>query len=219
MSVALQIQRLLEKLPSGITLVAVSKFQPVSALMEAYGAGQRCFGESRAQEFVQKVAEMPSDVAWHFIGHLQTNKVKMVVGKAALIHSVDSEGLLDALDKEAQRQGVVQDVLWEVHVAQEESKWGFAPEALPALVERLLHGDWPHLRVCGLMGMASLVSDSQQIRAEFRQIKQAFDGLKAGAFAHSPHFKILSMGMSSDWPIAVEEGSTLIRVGSQIFAP
>ena len=217
MSVASQIQRIQEKLPPGISLVAVSKFQPVQALMEAYAAGQRGFGESRAQEFVLKQLELPTDIEWHFIGHLQTNKVKMVVGKAALIHSADSEALLDALNKEAQKQGVVQDILWELHVAQEESKWGFAPEVLPALAERVLHGDWPHLRVCGLMGMASLVSDSQQIRAEFRWIKQAFDGLKAGAFAHSPHFKMLSMGMSSDWPIAVEEGSTLIRVGSQIF--
>ena len=186
--------------------------------MEAYIAGQRHFGENRAQEFDAKCALLPDDIVWHFIGHLQTNKVKVVVGRAALIHSVDSERLLWSLEQEALKQGIQQKCLIELHVATEERKSGFSEEGLEALINQPQFCSLQALKICGIMGMASFVSDEQQIRSEFRRLKQAYDRLKQTLFADEPDFRYLSMGMSGDWLLAIEEGSNLIRIGTQIFA-
>ncbi|MDR2586073.1 MAG: YggS family pyridoxal phosphate-dependent enzyme [Prevotellaceae bacterium] len=206
-----------EKLPPNVQLVAVSKLQPPEAIMEAYATGQRHFGENRASEFLSKWAQLPKDIHWHFIGHLQTNKVKMVTGKANLIHSIDSERLLYAINQEAAKQGTLQKCLLEIHIAKEESKTGFLWEEVQKLVNDPQFHSLTSVTICGLMGMASFVSDIHQVRKEFQTLKCCFDHLKQTAFIDNPHFCHLSMGMSGDWPIAVEEGSTLIRIGSQIF--
>jgi len=217
MSIASNILWIKEKLPTDVELVAVSKWQRVETIMEAYNAGQRHFGENRAQEFADKVLLLPEDIVWHFIGRLQTNKVKMVVGNAEFIHSIDSERLLLAVDEEAKRKGIVQKCLLQLHIAMEETKSGFSQEDLSAFLHTPQFQNLKSVQVCGVMGMASFVSEEEQIRAEFRSLKQYCDRLKHTIFAGNPHFRHLSMGMSGDWPIAVEEGSTLIRVGSQIF--
>jgi hypothetical protein len=189
----------------------------LESILEAYHAGQRHFGENRPQEFALKHKQLPQDIVWHFIGHLQTNKVKLVTGKARLIHSVDSARLLMAIEKEALKQGIQQRCLLEVYIATEETKSGFSWEEVLSLISSPTFTNLKAVTICGLMGMASFVSDPRQPRTEFQKLKQYYDHLKQSTFAHKPYFCHLSMGMSGDWPIAVEEGSTLIRVGSQIF--
>lgn len=208
-----------KELPQSVTLVAVSKFHPVDSLMQAYEAGQRVFGESRAQELVQKAAVMPDDVKWHFIGHLQTNKVKAVVPIVSLIHSIDSEKLLLAVNEEAAKLDKVVDVLLELHVAQEETKYGFDRQALAKCAADGLFRKCGNVRVCGVMGMATNTDDEQEIRREFRRIVDVFRSLKAGEMSRNPDFKEISMGMSDDYRIALAEGSTMVRVGSHIFGP
>lgn len=213
-------QRLLElrkSIPEGVELVAVSKFHPSEAIMDAYGAGQRVFGESRALELEAKAGELPADIDWHFIGHLQTNKVRKVVAHASLIHSIDSERLLRAVDDEAVKAGRKPGVLLQLHVAKEETKFGFTPEELLDFVTPELLASLKAVEIRGVMGMASNVDDDDRIRSDFREIRTAFDSLRAGVFASSPSFSIVSMGMSHDWPIAVEEGGNMIRVGTSIF--
>lgn len=211
------IRTLQDSLPKGVGLVAVSKFHPVELLREAYDAGQRIFGESRAQELLQKVGQMPDDVKWHFIGHLQTNKVRAIVPYVAMIHSIDSEKLLRVVDSEAERAGRVVDVLLQLHVAQEETKYGMTADECVAMVESGVLAELTHIRVCGVMGMATNTDDENEIRAEFRKIKQVFDLLHEGCLHDSDCFREISMGMSDDYQIAVEEGSTLVRVGHSIF--
>lgn len=211
------IRKLQDSLPKGVGLVAVSKFHPVELLREAYDAGQRIFGESRAQELLQKVGQMPDDVKWHFIGHLQTNKVRAIVPYVAMIHSIDSEKLLRVVDSEAERAGRVVDVLLQLHVAQEETKYGMIADECVAMVESGVLAELTHVRVCGVMGMATNTDDENEIRAEFRKIKQVFDLLHEGCLHDSDCFREISMGMSDDYQIAVEEGSTLVRVGHSIF--
>lgn len=211
------LRRLRESVPEGVELVAVSKFHPAEALMQAYDAGQRVFGESRALELEAKAAQLPGDIEWHFIGHLQTNKVRKVVAHASLIHSIDSERLLRAVDSEAVKAGRRVAVLLQLHVAEEETKFGFTPEELAAFVTRELVGSLEGVEIRGVMGMASNVDDEERIREDFRAIRSAFDSLKGTVFAGQPSFDIVSMGMSHDWPIAVEEGSNMIRVGTSIF--
>lgn len=215
--IAANIRVLGSALPEGVVLVAVSKFHPVEALREAYDAGQRIFGESRANEMASKAVALPDDIEWHFIGHLQTNKVRTVVPHASLIHSIDSPRLLDAVDAEAVREGRRIKVLMQLHVAKEETKFGFTPDELteyltPGRVEALRATD-----IVGVMGMASNVDDEERIRRDFRDIRATFDTLKAGVFAGKPEFSIISMGMSHDWPIAVEEGANMVRIGTTIF--
>lgn len=215
--IAANIRVLGSALPEGVVLVAVSKFHPVEALREAYDAGQRIFGESRANEMASKAAALPDDIEWHFIGHLQTNKVRTVVPHASLIHSIDSPRLLDAVDAEAVREGRRVKVLMQLHVAKEETKFGFTPDELtdyltPERVEALRATD-----IVGVMGMASNVDDEERIRRDFRDIRTTFDTLKAGVFAGKPEFSIISMGMSHDWPIAVAEGANMVRIGTTIF--
>lgn len=211
------IRKLQDSLPKGVGLVAVSKFHPVELLREAYDAGQRIFGESRAQELLQKVGQMPDDVKWHFIGHLQTNKVRAIVPYVAMIHSIDSEKLLRVVDSEAERAGRVVDVLLQLHVAQEETKYGMTADECVAMVESGVLAELTHVRVCGVMGMATNTDNENEIRAEFRKIKQVFDLLHEGCLHDSDCFREISMGMSDDYQIAVEEGSTLVRVGHSIF--
>ena len=211
------IRKLQDSLPKGVGLVAVSKFHPVELLREAYDAGQRIFGESRAQELLQKVGQMPDDVKWHFIGHLQTNKVRAIVPYVAMIHSIDSDKLLRVVDSEAEGAGRVVDVLLQLHVAQEETKYGMTADECVAMVESGVLAELTHVRVCGVMGMATNTDDENEIRAEFRKIKQVFDLLHEGCLHDSDCFREISMGMSDDYQIAVEEGSTLVRVGHSIF--
>jgi pyridoxal phosphate enzyme (YggS family) len=201
-----------EQLPVGVTLVAVGKGHPVGELMEAYGVGQRIFGENRPQEMRAKFDAMPGDVHWHMIGHLQTNKVRSIAPFVELVHSVDSERLLRVIDAEAARVGRVQDVLLEVHIAREESKSGWAEGEL----RDFLAGGFglPNVRLRGLMGMASLTPDVEQVRREFLGLRGLFDELRG---ALGTDFDTLSMGMSSDWRIALECGATMLRLGSTIF--
>ena len=204
-------------LPDGVTLVAISKFHPIEALREAYDAGQRIFGESHVQELQRKVAEMPSDVEWHFIGHLQTNKVKYIAPYVAMIHAVDTEHLLREIDKQAARCGRVIDVLLELHIAEEETKYGFSPEACREFIAGGAWRELSHVRIRGLMMMASFTDDTEQIRQEMLLARHLFDELKRDYFADEPYFDERSWGMSHDYPIAVETGATLVRVGTTIF--
>lgn len=214
-SIAQHIQELQASLPAGVTLVAVSKFHPVEALQEAYDAGQRVFGESRAQELVAKARVLPKDIEWHFIGPLQSNKVKDIAPFIHLIHSIDSVKLLQEVNKQAAKHDRVIRVLLEIHVAEEETKHGFSVEECRELAAHL--PELPHVSISGIMGMATQTDDEAQIRREFRTLHQLYEELKAGAFKDSDDFSILSMGMSHDYRIAIEEGSTMVRVGTYIF--
>lgn len=216
--VAENLREVLAELPEGVRLVAVSKFHPVEALREAYEAGQRRFGESRVQELLAKEPAMPGDVEWHFIGHLQTNKVRMLMGKTALIESVDSEKLLDLIDRESERAGVVTRVLMQVHVAREETKFGFWSEELLQYFRERKFEQLKATHICGVMGMASNTDDRDRVAADFEAIGQVFRQIRKIA-PDLRGFDTLSMGMSDDWPLAVEHGSNLVRIGTAIFGP
>lgn len=210
MSITSAIQQIKSELPSTVQLVAVSKFKPASDILEAYRAGQRAFGENRPQELAAKAAELPADIQWHFIGHLQTNKVKLVVPHATLIHSVDSERLLAEIDKVARNLGKTSDILLEVHIAEETTKQGLSPEEAEALAGRM--AAYPNVRLRGVMGMATFTDDMVQVRREFRTLKALSERLSG-----IPGCDQVSMGMSEDWPVAVEEGTTIVRIGTAIF--
>ncbi len=214
MSVKAQITELLATLPQGVTLVAVSKFHPVEALREAYNAGQRIFGESRPQELVSKVAQLPSDIEWHMIGHLQTNKVKMIAPFVSLIHSVDSERLVAEIDRQAAKCERVIDVLFEVHLAEDESKSGWEKEELLSFISSGRLASYPNVRVRGLMTIGTLTDDIELNKAEFRTLRELFESLRP---QFSEAFDTVSMGMTSDYWEAIECGSTMVRIGSKIF--
>jgi len=213
--IAATIRSLRRDIGEGVQLVAVSKFHPVEALQAAYDAGQRLFGESRQQELLQKIPLMPSDVKWHFIGHLQTNKVKSIVGRVSMIESVDSVRLLGVIQREAAQAGVVQNVLLQVHVAAEETKFGFDPDELISYLVSGHYKDMPNVRLCGVMGMASNTDDSGRVSADFRRIARTFR--RAAEIVADPAFRYISMGMTHDYPLAIAEGANLIRVGTMIF--
>lgn len=215
--VAEEIEKLHAELPDGVRLVAVSKFHPVSMIREAYDAGQRVFGESRVQELLEKIPALPEDIEWHFIGHLQTNKVKQLIGKTSLIESVDSERLLDLIDAESRKAGVVTRVLMQLHVAKEETKFGFYPEELIEYFSSRRFENLTNTHICGVMGMASNTDDTERVRADFSAIAGVFSEIKEKTAPDLRGFDVISMGMSHDWRIAVEEGSTLVRIGSLIF--
>lgn len=217
MSIASAIQRIKSTLPAHVNLVAVSKFNPIEAITEAYNAGQRLFGESQAQELVPKAQALPLDIKWHFIGHLQTNKVKYIVPYVACIESVDSLKLLVEINKQAQKIGRVIPCLLQFHVAQEETKWGLTQAECEELLSSDIFANLRNVRIDGVMGMASNTDDENRVRADFAQIARLFAYFKIHYFAASPHFKHLSMGMTHDYPIAIKEGATLVRVGSGIF--
>jgi pyridoxal phosphate enzyme (YggS family) len=214
--IAENIERVRAGLPEGVELVAVSKFHPINALREAYDAGQRVFGESRVQEISEKFDQMPDDVRWHFIGHLQTNKVKPLIGRVALIESVDSERLLSLIDRLSAERGVVTRVLMQVHVAAEETKTGFLPEELLEYFRLRKFEGLKATHLCGIMGMATNTDDKVRIKADF----EAIAGLRKQILEIAPDlrgFDTVSMGMSDDYPLAIECGSTMVRVGTMIF--
>ena len=211
------LHQLTRELPESVRLVAVSKFHPVESVMEAYTAGQRIFGESHVQELVAKQAVLPQDIEWHFIGHLQTNKVKYIVPFVSLIHAVDTLKLLKEINKQAEKIGRMASCLLQIHIAQEETKFGFTPDEL---YDMLAVADWKSLeyvQISGLMCMATNTDDEDQITKEFHLANTIFNDVKTSYFADDPHFKELSMGMSDDYPLAIREGSTLVRVGTKIF--
>ncbi len=212
-----EIKRITATLPTNVRLVAVSKYQPIEKLMDAYACGQRLFGESHAQELKQKHECMPKDIEWHFIGHLQTNKVKYIAPFVSMIHAVDSYKLLCEINKQALKVNRIIPCLIQIHVAQEETKFGFTPEECKLFFQ---HEDWKSLkniRVKGLMCMATNTNDAHIIREEFHKAHALFQEIKNTIFVDSEDFSECSWGMSDDYPIAIEEGSTLIRVGSNIF--
>lgn len=217
MEIKQNLDRVRSTLPSRVGLVAVSKFHPVERLQEAYDAGQRMFGESRVQEMLVKQPQLPSDISWHFIGHLQTNKVRQVVGRVALIESVDTERLLECIDRESVKAGVVSRVLMQLHVAAEETKFGFSPDELMEYFASRRFENLKATHICGLMGMASNTDNIDRIRADFSTIADCFRRLRDDASLGLRGFDTLSMGMSHDRGIAIECGSNLVRVGTAIF--
>lgn len=216
-TIAENIRKIRESLPEGVTLVAVSKFHPAEAIQEAYNAGQRNFGESRVQELAAKVPQLPDDISWHFIGHLQTNKVKQLLQlRPALIESVDTERLLDVIDREAVKLGVTARVLMQLHVAREETKFGFSPDELMQYFADRRFERLQATHVCGVMGMASNTDDQTRIADDFNLIASTFRNICAQC-PDLRGFDTVSMGMSHDYPLAVDCGSTMVRVGTAIF--
>ena len=216
------LSRIYGELPPGVKLVAVSKFHPSSVILSAYQAGQRCFGENRPQEFAAKAIELPDDIEWHFIGHLQTNKLKLVLPYASMVESVDSLHLLEAIEKWGSLNGRVTSVLLELHLGAEETKGGFTEDEITAILERTSGTSaakaYPHVRFCGLMGMATNTDDEARVEADFmriREFKERLDSL----FPDLKDFRELSIGMSNDWKIAVRHGATIVRIGTAIFGP
>ena len=215
--IAERIHALTSQLPQGVRLVAISKFHPAEAIAEAYAAGQRLFGESRVQELQAKHEALPKDIEWHFIGHLQTNKVKYIVPYVSLIHGIDSFRLLAEVDRQAERVGRTVGCLLQMHIAREETKFGFSFEECRQLLQE---GEWRqlhHVRLRGMMGMATNTDNMQQVEEEFRSLATFFHEVKTTWFAADGAFCELSMGMSHDYPQAIAAGSTLIRVGTYIF--
>ena len=217
MSIADNLKQVLAELPQGVRLVAVAKFHPNEAIEEAYQAGQRIFGESKVQEMTAKYESLPKDIEWHFIGHLQSNKIKYMIPYVAMIHGIDTYKLLAEVNKQAGKAGRTVNCLLQIHVAQEETKFGFSPEECREMLDA---GEWKalaHVRICGLMGMASNTDNIEQINGEFRLLSSLFKEIKENWFADSDVFRELSMGMSHDYHEAIASGSTLVRVGSKIF--
>lgn len=200
-----------------VTLVAVSKTHPPGRILELYHQGQRVFGENKVQEMVAKYEALPKDIDWHLIGHLQTNKVKYIAPFVGMIHSVDSLRLLQEIEKQAQKAGRVIDCLLQFHIAEEETKFGFDEQEARDLLGSPEYRAMTAVRLCGVMGMASFTDDVIRVREEFRHLRRIFQHLKTDFFAGAPWFKEISMGMSGDWSVAVEEGSTMVRIGSLIF--
>lgn len=211
------LNKIRKTIPLNVTLVAVSKTKPVTDLQEAYDAGQRIFGENKALEMRDKHQQLPKDIQWHFIGHLQTNKIKYIAPFVTLIHSIDSASLLEAVNKEAAKNNRIIDCLLQFHIAQEETKFGLDMKEATTLLESESFKNLKNINICGVMGMATFTDDNEQIRNEFKTLKNIFNTLKDSYFKDSEAFKEISMGMSDDYPIAIEEGATLVRVGSKIF--
>ena len=217
MSIAENLRKIRETLPENIRLTAVSKFHPESVLMEAYDAGQRIFGENRVQELIPKYEHLPKDIEWHFIGHLQANKVKSIAPFIHTVQSVDSLRLLEEINRYARKYNRKINVLLQIHIARETHKFGFFYEEIENLLERGAFDALENVRIDGLMGMASLTDDEGLIRREFNGLSAFFTKIKSDYFAGSPDFNVLSMGMSEDYLIAVGEGSTMVRIGSGVF--
>lgn len=207
--------RLRAAIPPSVKIIAVSKTKPPEDILVAFSTGQRIFGENRVQEILRKKAQLPADIEWHLIGHLQTNKVKSIVPVVSMIQSIDSFRLLNAVNFESEKAGRITDCLLQIHIAEEETKTGFSIDELLETPGNLR--ELKNVRICGLMGMATFTMDNNQVRKEFRYLAKCFKDLKDSIFGENEYFKELSMGMSGDYRIAVEEGSTMIRVGSLIF--
>ncbi len=213
MAIKDNLQEILTSIPKSVTLVAVSKTKPEKDIQEAYNAGQRVFGENKIQEMTQKWENLPKDIQWHMIGHVQTNKVKYMAEYVSLVHGVDSLKLLKEINKQAKKHNRIVDCLLQIHIAEEDTKFGLDEAELKDLLDSETFGKLQNIKVVGLMGMATFTDDKNQIRREFKQLKAQFDKLKATL----PKIDTLSMGMSGDYLIAIEEGSTMIRIGSSIF--
>jgi pyridoxal phosphate enzyme (YggS family) len=217
MSIQRNIEEIRKHIPAHVKLVCVSKFHPNETLLEAYQCGERVFGESKVQELCGKQESLPTDISWHFIGHLQSNKIKYIVPFVELIHGVDSYKLLEEINKQALKAGKTVNCLLQIHIAKEDTKFGFSAEEL---IQTLSEGKWKALsgiNICGLMGMATYTDNREQIRNEFKGLKGLLDLVKEQYFSEYPTFCELSMGMSDDYQLAIEEGSTLVRIGSSIF--
>lgn len=217
MSIQQNLLNLKKTLPPQVTLVAVSKMHDNDTILEVYNAGHKIFGENKVQELLPKYEALPKDIQWHLIGHLQSNKVKYIAPFVALIHSVDSISLLREIDKQGARNNRVIHCLLQIHIAQEETKYGLSTDQTYEFLSSPIFSSLQHVSIDGLMGMASFTEDMDQVRAEFKGLSQLFTEVKTRYFADKPNFNILSMGMSGDYTVAIEEGSNLIRVGSLIF--
>lgn len=215
MSISTNLSSVKERLPQHVTLVAVSKTKPNEDIMEAYESGHRDFGENKVQDLAAKAEQLPKDIRWHMIGHVQTNKIKYFAPFVHLVHGVDREKVLKELNKEGRKNDRVIDCLLQVHIAQEQSKFGFDEAEIDDLLNKELGELYPHVHIRGLMGMATFTEDQNQVRSEFKTLKTLFDSLKNRL--NSPSFDILSMGMSGDYEMAIAQGSTLVRVGTAIF--
>lgn len=217
MSIAENYHALQATIPADIMLVGISKFHPESAILEAYEAGIRTFGESRVQELVQKQAALPKDIEWHFIGHLQSNKIKTVLPLVTLIQSIDSTHLMDAIEKEAAKQQRPVEGLIQVHIAREETKFGFSIDEVRQFFQSEQFRSLQYLRIIGLMGMATYTEDQSVIRQEFHSLKALFDEIRQKNFVQKDNFNTLSMGMTGDYTLAIKEGTTMVRIGTALF--
>lgn len=217
MTIADNLKAIRQQIPEQVQLVCVSKFHPDEAIVEAYQSGERVFGESKVQELSGKYERLPKDIHWHFIGHLQTNKIKYIVPFVELIHGVDSFRLLQEINKQAEKHNRVVNCLLQVHIASEETKFGFSEEELLTTLSSEAFTQLKFVRICGVMGMATLTDDTEIVKQEFAGLKQLFDRLKQSHFATDDAFREISMGMSDDFPLAIAAGSTMVRIGSSIF--
>lgn len=205
------------QIPESVKLIAVSKTKPVSDILDAYNYGQRRFGENRVKELLSKIDLLPGDIEWHLIGHLQSNKVKSVVPVISMIQSIDSYNLLEEINNEAHKVNKIINCLLQIHIATEETKYGFSMEELMTILATNDRSVLKNVRICGVMGMATYTSDRSQVSKEFRYLRECFDELKCTHFITANHFREISMGMSGDFELAVREGSTMVRIGSLIF--
>ena len=217
MSIRSKIEKLREVVPSEVRIVAVSKFHSNGEIMEAYEAGQLIFGENRVQELVQKQQDLPKDIEWHFIGNLQRNKVKQIAPFISLIHSLDSERLMLEIEKQATLNNRIIPCLLQIHIADEETKSGFSPEECRHFLSEGKWSECSHVKISGIMGMATFTEDENKVRKEFNQLKSLFDEFKLNYFENDPYFKEISMGMTGDYKLAIEAGSTIVRIGTLIF--
>ena len=217
MSVSANIAVIREQIPTNVKLVCVSKFHSVENIMEAYNAGERIFGESRAQEMSSKYPQLPNDIQWHFIGHLQKNKIKYIAPFVSMIHSVDSLELLQEINQHALKNQRIINILLQIHIAQEEAKFGFSNNDILDFLKNETWKELENIRICGLMGMASFTSDTAIITAEFQVLAQLYKTIKKEYFSTDDNFCELSMGMTDDFPLAIKNGSTMVRIGSAIF--
>lgn len=217
MSISDNLKAIIKQLPPRVKLVAVSKTKPAELLLEVYHSGHKIFGENKAQEIIDKQIKLPKDIEWHFIGHLQTNKVKFIAPFISMIHSIDSLKLLQEVDKEASKNNRAIDCLLEMHIASEESKFGLDMNEVVQILESEGYKRLSNIKICGVMGMATFTDDTAVVRKEFKNLKSCFAELKEKYFADCDSFKEISMGMSGDYDIAIEEGSTIVRIGTAIF--
>lgn len=217
MSISQNLKNILSTIPKGVKLIAVSKTKPNEAIVEAYQSGQRIFGENKAQELAAKQKDLPSDIEWHMIGHMQSNKVKYIAPFVSLIHSVDSLSLLQEINKQAIKNNRTISVLLQFHIAEEETKFGFSFSEVEELLNSNACKELKNIEVCGVMGMATFTDNQEQIKKEFKQLKSYFNQLKSAHFNEKERFNEISMGMSGDYLLAIQEGSTMVRVGSSIF--
>jgi len=217
MSVRENINRLRSEIPGNVKIIAISKTKSAAEILEVYNTGHRLFGENRVQELTGKAAILPGDIQWHMVGHLQTNKVKYIIPFVSLIHSVDSLKLLSVINNESLKINKIQDCLLQVFIAREETKFGFSEAELVATLESQEFAQLNNIRIAGLMGMATFTDDNSIVREEFRNLAGIFKNVKEDFFPDGDYFRELSMGMSGDYQIAVEEGSTIVRIGTLIF--